>query len=293
MKAVYYLYLAFFSSIAFLPFRLLYVLSDLLYFIVYKICRYRVPIVRANLSASFPDMSGRRLEDVEREFYHHFCDNIVETIKLLHVSDREINRRVEVCGAGIVESMAAEGRPIVVFLGHYGNWEWVPAVTMHFEKPEINAQIYRPLRDKAFDRLMLKVRSRFNSISIPQKKAFRAMLRMCARHGTFLVGFISDQHPNSSVMRHWTDFLGQDTAYSAGGEEIGDRIGAGYVYLDVEKKGRGHYLMTFVEMTPRHDNEPCPYTRLYMKMLERTIRRQPAFWLWTHRRWLYKRFPAT
>lgn len=289
MKAKYYLYLIFFSSLALLPLRVLYVISDVLYVFLYKIARYRTAIVRQNLSASFPEMDAAGRAVVEREFYRHLCDNIVETVKLLHVSDREIDSRVKVRGGELIESIAAEGRPIVVFLGHYGNWEWVPAVTRHFSRPEINAQIYRPLHDKAFDRLMLKVRSRFNTMSIPQKKAFRYMLRMRAEHGTFLIGFISDQHPNSSVRHYWADFLNQDTAYSAGGEEIGDRVGAAYVYLDVEKTARGHYLMTFVRMDAGQDGVPCPYTRLYMKMLEQTIRRQPAYWLWTHRRWLYKR----
>lgn len=286
---MYCLYLVFFSLLALLPLRALYLLSDLICVFVYRIARYRVSIVRRNLAASFPEMDARRRKTVEREFYRHLCDNIVETIKLLHISDREIDSRIKVYGGELVESIAAGGRPIVVFLGHYGNWEWVPAVTRHFAKPEINAQIYRPLHDKAFDRLMLKVRSRFNTMSIPQKKAFRTLLGMSDRHGAFLVGFISDQHPNSSVMHHWTDFLGQDTAYSAGGEEIGDRIGAVYLYLDVEKTGRGRYRMTFVRMSPGQDTAPHPYTSLYMRMLEQTIRRQPSYWLWTHRRWLYKR----
>lgn len=289
MKAKYYLYLAFFSLLALLPLKVLYAISYMLYVFLHKIARYRRAIVRQNLSASFPEMDAVGRKAVEREFYRHLCDNIVETVKLLHVSDREIDRRVKVSGGELIESISAEGRPIVVFLGHYGNWEWVPAVTRHFSRPEINAQIYRPLHDKAFDRLMLKVRSRFNSISIPQKKAFRTLLGMRATHGTFMVGFISDQHPNGSVRHHWTCFLNQDTPYSAGGEEIGERVGAAYVYLDVEKTARGHYLMTFKKMDAGQDTGPYPYTRLYMKMLERTIRRQPAYWLWTHRRWLYSR----
>jgi len=276
-----------FTLLAMLPLRILYVLSDVLCIAVHRIIRYRLRVVRQNLKRVFPTMERKELSRIEADFYRNLCDNIVETIKLLHISDDEIMRRVTVCGTETVERIANEGRPVITFLGHCGCWEWVPVVTWHLNAPKICTQIYRPLHDKAFDKLMLMLRSRFGTESIPQRKAYRRLLELHQKHGTFMTGFIADQRPNSSQLNHWATFLGQDTAISVGGEEIGNRINAGYVYLDVEKTGRGFYRMTFIDVPPHPTGVRYPYTMSYLNMLEQTILRQPSCWLWTHRRWLY------
>jgi len=286
---MYYLYLCLFFPLALLPMRVLYWLSNLLYIILYKCAGYRTAIVRDNLRKSFPTATPQFLATTERAFYHHLCDNIVETIKLLHISDAEIRRRVEVKGAELVEQAADKGHPIMLLLGHYGNWEYVSSISWHYRRPKKSGQIYRPIRDKGFDRLMLRVRDRFHTESIPQKKAVRRLLELRRDYGTFIIGFIADQHPNSPKAFHWTSFLGQDTAYVTGAEEIGSRMEAEFLYLDVEKPSRGHYRLTFKAITPLPDGQPYPYTRAYMQMLEATIRRQPPYWLWSHRRWLMKR----
>lgn len=290
---MYYLYLCLFYPLALLPMRALYWLSNLLYIILYKCVGYRTAIVRGNLRRSFPGAAPGFYASTERAFYRHLCDNIVETIKLLHISDEEILRRIEVVGASLVEQAAGEGKPIMLLLGHYGNWEYVSSISWHYSRPAKSGQIYRPLRDKGFDRLMLRVRDRFHTESIPQKKAVRRLLELRRDYGSFIIGFIADQHPNSPKAYHWTTFLGQDTAFVTGAEEIGNKMNAAMMYLDVERKERrGHYRLTFKPITPLPDGQPYPYTRAYMQMLEQTIKRQPAYWLWSHRRWLMKREPC-
>ena len=65
-----------------LPMRILYILSDLFYIIIYKLVGYRLKVVRKNMKKSFPDKSAEELKKLEQEFYHHFCDYVVETLKL-------------------------------------------------------------------------------------------------------------------------------------------------------------------------------------------------------------------
>ena len=137
---------------------------------------------------------------------------------------------------------------------------------------------------------MLKIRSRFGLECIPQKKVVRRLLAVERSGKKFVIGFISDQRPLGSVLNHWTDFLGQDTPYVVGGESIGNHVDARFVYLDVEKTARGHYRLTFLPVIPDpSDDGPDPYTREFMKMLEKTIRREPAYWLWSHKRWKRRR----
>lgn len=199
-----------------------------------------------------------------------------------------MDRRIEVVGGELVDRLASEGHPVILYLGHYANWEFVPAIVRHFSVPEICAQVYKPQRDKAFDRLMLKIRSRFNPVSVPQAKVFRTLVGWYRAGTPFITGFIADHRSNSSVSHHATTFLNQHTPFNPGGEEIGKRINAAYLYLDVEKKSRGHYRLTFKPIEPESLEGDSPYTRRYLEMLEQTIRRRPGLWLWSHRRWLYK-----
>ncbi|MDE5750768.1 MAG: lysophospholipid acyltransferase family protein, partial [Duncaniella sp.] len=156
-------------------------------------------------------------------------------------------------------------------------------------KVDISAQVYKRQHDRAFDRLMLKVRSRFGSVSVPQASIFRQMVRWYRDGKTVMCGFIADHRSNQHVSHHEMTFLNQPTQFNPGGEEIGKRMNAAYFYLDVEKPRRGHYRFTFKPIIPADMDEDSPYTRQYMRMLEETIRRRPGLWLWSHRRWKWNK----
>lgn len=286
----YKLLVGFLTAVAHVPLCILYLISDMAYFLIYYVVRYRRKTVRHNLEMVFSGYSRRQIVEIEKKFYHHLCDCIAETLKLLHITDEEIDRRVEVLNGEYIDSIIRSGHSVVLFLGHYGNWEWVQAIIHHFKEPLVGGQIYRPLRNKLMDKVMLKIRSRFKLECIPQKKAVRRLIEIEHNGEKFVIGFISDQRPLGKYMHHWTWFLGLDTPYVIGGESIGDHVGAKFVYLDVEKTSRGHYRLTFCPVVPDpEDKGPNPYTREFMKMLEKTIYREPAYWLWSHRRWSRQR----
>lgn len=280
------------SAAARQPLRLLYIVSDVAYFIVYHIVRYRRKTVRQNLELIFGKEDRKKTRRIEKKFYRHLCDCIVETVKLLHISDEEIDSRVEVTNGGFIDEIIRSGHSVVLFLGHYGNWEWVQAIIHHFKEPLVGGQVYKTLHDEVMDRIMLKIRSRFGLECIPQEKAVRRLIEIVRNGQLFVIGFISDQRPSGKTFRHWTDFLGQDTPYVVGGETIGNHVDARFVYLEMEKTGRGHYRLTFLPVEPDpEDKGPDPYTREFMKMLEKTIMRAPEYWLWSHKRWKRKRMP--
>ncbi len=288
----YHISLALLRCFALLPLSLAYGISDVAYILVYKVFGYRAKVVRKNLTLSFPEKTSDEILGIERKFYRHFCDLFVETVKLLHISDAELNRRIRVDGGEEIELMSQDGKPIIVMLGHFGNWEWVQKFTWHYQHPAINAEIYRPVKDKVFDRLMKRIRARFATEQIPQKQAVRTLLRHHSRGEQFLVGFISDQRPtntNSHNLRHWITFLNQDTAYVVGGEEIGRHVDAHYVFLTMEKPQRGHYGISINPITPSQTDVDHPYTVEFMRLMEQSIRNSPHLWLWTHKRWRYNR----
>lgn len=275
---------------ALLPLRVLYVLSDLLYFPLYYVMGYRKKVVRHNLKNSFPEKSEKERRTIEKQFYHHFCDYIVETIKLMHISDEEMKRRFRFTNSEMVHEQAVDGKSIFLMMGHYGNWEWVPSITRWVPDQLLMAQIYRPLSNKAADKFFLKLRSRYGSVGIAKNDTLRDIIRFRKAGKQMMIGFIADQTPSKNNLHYWTDFLNQDTPCLTGAEKIARKIDAHVMYLDVYKTKRGYYEATFREIAVNSpETAEFEITEKYMRMMEETILRAPQYWLWTHKRWKHNR----
>ena len=282
----YTLILRLLTAVAWLPLGILYILSDIAYLIIYYLVRYRRDTVRYNLELVFGKENRKHTAAIEKRFYRHLCDCIVETVKLLHISDREIDSRVEVTNGEYIDNIIRSGHSVVLFLGHYGNWEWVQAIIHHFKEPLVGGQVYQPLHDKVMDRVMLRIRSRFGLECIERKHAVRRLINIVNGGELFVIGFISDQRPSPKGPQGRTHFLGQDTTFITGGEKLGNHVNAEFVYLRMEKTSRGHYRLTFCPIVPiPDDNGENPYACGFMKMLEDTIHKAPEYWLWSHKRW--------
>lgn len=271
---------------ALLPFKLLYILSDILYVIVYNIVGYRKRVVRQNLADSFPEKTVKERLIIEKEFYHHFCDYFFETVKLLHISDEEMQKRLQFENVGLVKEYMKNGKSGLLFMGHYANWEWVPSLNLNFVDGEVLAQIYKPLKNKAFDDLFLKIRSRFGSLGIPKSDTLRVIIKKKRENKQMLIGFMADQTPSVNNIHYWTDFLNHDTPVFTGVERIAKKTGFIVFYLDVQKLKRGYYKATIRLLTDKPQDEPeFVITERYIRAMEKTILRYPAYWLWTHKRW--------
>lgn len=283
-KLLHLFYSGLFGALARLPFGALYKVSDAMCWVLLHVWHYRRRVVRKNLLRVFPERSDAERRELEVAFYHHLCDIFMESIKSLHISDEELRQRIVVRGTELVDEYARQGYPVFMLLGHYANWEWIPYTYSQFSEPIVCAYLYRPTRDKASNDILLRIRSRYNGVPITQKRAVRTILEMKRAGKPFLVSFASDQHPNSKVMKHWTTFLGQDSMYVTGAEEIGRKVDARYVFCDATKVSRGHYRYTLRPMEPV-EGEEFPYTISYLRMMEMMIHRQPELWLWSHNRW--------
>lgn len=287
---VHYPLYFYFRLHALLPMRCLYVLSDLLFYPLYYVVRYRRELVFQNLSRSFPEKSKNEIILLEHQFYHHFCDYIVETIKLMHISDKEIKKRMKFINPGLLQQYLDQGKPCLAMLGHYGNWEWIPSISLWFSGQVEFSQIYRPLKDKWFDHFLLQLRSRFHSVGIPKQDTLRAIIRYKSDGQLFVTGFMADQTPSPANIHHWITFLNQDTPVLTGVEKIARKIDCVVIYLDVSKVKRGYYEVEFrlISDAPRQTEE-FEITDKYMAAMEATILRTPQYWLWTHKRWKHKR----
>ena len=276
------------KSLAIWPYWVLHTLSSLLYPIVYYVVKYRRAVTRKNLVNAFPEKSEQEIVKIEKQFYRHFCDYLVETIKLMHISDEQMRRRLRFTNPELIEALRGDGRPIFLYLGHHCNWEYVISITLWSHPDFVACQIYHPLKDKVMDRLMYRLRSRFHSVGIPQKQSLRYIVSSVREGKQLLLGLIADQRPPWRPEPEWMEFMNQDTPIITGGEGMGRKLNAHFFYGSMKCVKRGYYELTIHPIIPVEGDE-YGYSKSYMHMLEEDIKTQPHMWLWTHNRWSRKR----
>lgn len=288
MKLLYYLFYAGWYLLSLLPFWLLYLISDGLYYLLYHVVRYRRRVVRKNLVNSFPEKSEAEIVRIEKEFYAFFCDCAVETIKQFSMSEAEMTRRMTFTGIDEMQrDMRERGANFVfVYLGHYCNWEWIASMALHFRAGLLSGQIYHPLYNKAFNKLFLDLRSRYGGVCIPMKETLRRIIEWKREKRNVVIGFISDQAPKWNSIHHFTPFLNQDTPVFIGTEKIGRQVNAVIYFADVTRPRRGYYECRLYRMVDDVNAlKEFEVTDIYMQHLEAMIRRAPQYWLWSHNRW--------
>lgn len=291
-KILAYIATPFIYLLAILPFPVLYGVSYGVYVLLYRIIGYRKKVVLGNLRNAFPQKSEAEIQQIARGFYRYLCDLFLETFKTLTISKQEMLRHCSMNPEAkkIMDKYAAEGKSIILVLGHLGNWEWA-GNTFSMECKQQLYVIYHPITNAFFDQLMYKMRTRFGAKLIPMKNTFREMLAM--KNEVNATAFIADQTP-SSQNAYWTTFLNQDTPVFWGTEVIAKKLKLPVVYISVNKLRRGYYEMNAEVL---HDNPAATaegeISELHTKRLEKDIIAHPETWLWSHRRWKHKRLIVT
>lgn len=271
-----------------LPYRALYVISDIANLVLYHIVRYRRDIVRRNITSAFPEKSLEECISIECGFYKWFCDYFVETVKLMSVSRQELLSRIEFRGIDKIEECFDRGQTCAGILGHYGNWELLSATGLVIKKhPEsVIGLIYHPLRSQLFDRLFINMRQSMGGVCVPKKDILRYLVSFRSQNLMNLFGYIADQAPRYRNIHLWLPFLNHDTPVFTGAERIMRKMNNAVFYIDVERPERGKYIYTFKLMTDKPGEMPeFEITKKFFVMLEQTIRREPRFYLWSHNRW--------
>jgi KDO2-lipid IV(A) lauroyltransferase len=283
----YYVALPFVYGISLLPFPALYLLSDFLFLVLYRIVGYRTRVVLGNLKSSFPDRTEAERRRIAADFYRWFCDLLLESLKTLTVTPLAVRERVTFEGMDILRAYAERKQSVIVVLGHFGNWELAGArYSQETGIPQLYV-IYRPLHDRGFDDLMYRMRTRHGTKLYAMKETSQSMVR--DRNLVTATAFIADQTPHAD-RAYWLTFLGQDTPVYFGTEATARKFNYPVVYLSIMQRGRGHYCMTVETLV----EDPATMregeiTERHAARLERDIRERPDLWLWTHRRWKHKR----
>jgi len=289
MKAfLFYIFYAFIWVVTLLPLRALYLLSDFFFLILYYFPSYRRDVVAKNLKNSFPEKSEKERNEIARRFYRHLADLFVETLKAIHMSPKQIRKRFIFKDPVLVEKFYAEGRDIIAVCSHYNNWEWLSSGQLTLPLQTIT--IYKPLSNKNFDRMMVRLRSKYGAETAPMSSILKRILTHRKKKETTISAFIADQTPPQGEHVHWTTFLNQDTSFYLGAEKIAIALDMAVVFVHIKKIKRGYYEAETVLITDNPKNEqPGVITERHIRELEKVIMEKPEYWLWSHRRWKHKR----
>jgi Kdo2-lipid IVA lauroyltransferase/acyltransferase len=285
---VFYLVYAVIWTITLLPLRILYILSDLLYLILYYFPSYRRKIVAQNLRNSFPEKTGKQLQLIEKKFYRHLSDLFIETFKLTHMSEKETRERVSFSNLEVLDDLLAKKRDVAAVVGHYNNWEWLSILSKYTGYKLL--PIYKPLQNKYFDGFLYRLRNKYGTTPVPMSNIIRDIINVRKKNINCIVAFVSDQTPAITSIRYWTTFLNQETPVFTGIEKIASKYDMALVYFDIKKVRRGHYNMN-VELLFEHTAGLPEHliTDTHVKRLEKTIMEKPEYWIWSHRRWKHKK----
>ncbi len=286
-RVLYYTVLPLFWSISLLPISVLYLFSDFLYFIIFILLGYRKKVVLENLRNAFPDKSKHEIDQIMRDYYHYLCDLLVEVLKGATMTKAEYQQRWT-AEATEVNKIHAQNRSAIFILGHFGNWEAAAPVCTFNSNYHVNI-IYKPIANSYVEKLINKIRTRFDNKVTPMDKILRQMIKDKNKHDLIAYAFVSDQSP-SPKNAYWMEFLNQDTAVFTGVEKIAQKLNIPVIYISVQRKKRGHYHIqpTVLFENPKETQEG-EIMRAFMKHLEQDIIKNPACWLWSHRRWKHKR----
>ena len=271
-----------------------YLGSNICWFILYYIARYRRKVVRNNLMMSFPEKSAQEIKTIEKRFYHNFCDLIAETLKLRKWKPDDVLKHVTVTNPELIQGLYDQGKSVFLAMHHSSNWEWLWKILFMTSQHDHYA-IYKKLENQYFDNLVFKMRSNHvpdREIMIEDRRLKEAMEKMKDSLNAVLI--LGDQSPRGADTDYWTDFLHRDTCWYTGLEKLAKRYDYAVVYVEMLRVERGKYTVTFKLITDAPQTTEDGYIlEQYVRHVERFIQNNPDNWLWSHRRWKHSRQKAS
>jgi KDO2-lipid IV(A) lauroyltransferase len=269
----------------FLPFRVLYLKASFLQFFAEKILRYRYQVIVQNLSRAFPEKNYKEIRELAHDFYRHFFEIFAEVIKSIALNDREAKARFKVLNPEIINEYHAKGINIIALTGHFNNWEWLGLMPPEFGFSTYT--LFKPMSNKVMEGVITRIRLHFGMKLLPMSQAARYVLSKKDYPAQYI--FIGDQSPSHKDSDFCVEFLNQPSLFFAGGAKLARATSSAVVYLSVSKVKRGYYSVTYHRVSQPGDGmSEREILQKFALLLEADIRSQPAFWLWSHKRWKHK-----
>jgi KDO2-lipid IV(A) lauroyltransferase len=278
------LYYGLVLPLSYLPLRMLYVFADCLFILLCTILPYRKKVIDHNLLLTFPHKTSEERKQIRKDFYRYFADLLVESIKNLTISEKQLRERMQLENPEILAQLQALNKPILLVAGHYNNWEWlITAQALWFKNP--NFGIGMPLSHPFWNQKLTARRERFGLEVVHAQnyeKAFQSQQPV--------VLVLADQAPSSANNCLWLPFLGRETAVIFGPEYMANKYDCVVVFANISNSKRGFYNIKLEVLV--EDSKNVPYqalTQLHVQKLEQRILENPTRWLWSHKRWKHQK----
>lgn len=257
-------------------------MGDGLYGLLYYIVKYRRPVVMSNLSIAFPEKTEAEKTVIAKAFYHNFIDTFIEVIKMLSMSAGESLRRVTGDYSGIEEAIKT-GKNIQLHAMHNFNWELVQWTVVRSVKIKFLG-VYMPISNQPLNTLFYNLRKKYGTILIPATKFKTGFEELAPKHYALMLA--ADQNPGNLNSVYWLSFFNKPTAFVAGPEKGARLKDTAVVFVNFYKTKRGYYHFTSRMATAAPNDLPeGELTRLFVRHVEDCIRKNPANYLWSHKRW--------
>ncbi len=267
-----------------IPFKLLYVLSDVMRFVFFYVIKYRKNIALDNLRKAFPDKSEKEIKNIAWKSYQNLTDITLESFKGMFVSEKSMRRRMKVINRSVCDFYAEQGKSAIYLTGHCANWEWATIIDKYLKHKIVS--VFKPLKNKRLNEYMKSNRERFGMQLISMKDTRHAF------KNEIPIGLvlIADQSPSTTHNAIWVDFFDRDTPVIHGPEAYARKFDLPLVFAEFHRVKRGYYYLKFFNLIDNpKDFEEGEITQIYIKRLEEYISEKPEYWIWTHKRWKHKR----
>ena len=274
--------------ISILPFRIFYLLSDALYFLVYYIIGYRKKTVRENLALALPHLSVAERLAIEKKSYHHLCDMFMEMSKTMTISSEEMNKRFVITNLEVMKDYEKKGKSIILLASHYASWEWM--ITLNQKITHKGIGVYKKISNKYFDKLIRDIRSKYNTELVATDKSIPLIIQNQKQGILSLYALISDQSPKADRISHWDTFMGVEVPVHTGAEVLAKKYDLNVIFLKVKKVKRGYYEATLIPISDNPKSVPAfGITHDFIQEVEKQIHEAPEYYFWTHKRWKHRR----
>jgi len=277
------LFLFFVLLIGIIPFRILYIFSDFMRFVLFNIIGYRKQVVMKNLRDCFPEKSEEEIRRLTELSYANLTDVIVESIKAFTMTNKQLVKRYKLIHKEALHPYEESGSDFILTTCHYSNWEWGSLAPALQVKHKLIA-LYKPLSNKYMDKIIQKNRSRTGTELASIYATRQAFLAPHDQPVSYMMA--ADQNPGNPKKAIWVNFLGRPTAFLDGVERYAKEFNLPIVFADIRRIKRGYYEIYLSTLVTNPDEEPYGnITLLYVNKLVEAINRQPENWLWSHKRW--------
>jgi Kdo2-lipid IVA lauroyltransferase/acyltransferase len=274
--------------ISILPFRILYLVSDGFYILLYYVIGYRKKVVTNNLKLVFPDKTEKEIHYTRKKFYKHLCDMFLEMAKTMTISKKELKKRFKLLNPEAFKRLEALDKSIILMYGHYASWEW--SIQLQNDISFKGLGVYKRLANKYFDKLARNIRSKYNTELISTKETISTITENQQKGIKSITAFISDQSPRLTNEVYWSSFMGIETPCFTGAERLAKNLDLSIAYLKIKKVKRGYYEAEIITLAENaNDYENYKLTDMFLSEVEKQIYEAPEYYFWTHKRWKHKK----